>query len=51
MKMSTYLAAWVVGPLELTEPADAGGVPVRIVHVPGKGALTGFAAEVSSATP
>ena len=23
MKMSTYLAAWVVGPLELTEPADA----------------------------
>ena len=47
MKMSTYLAAWVVGPLELTEPADAGGVPVRIVHVPGKGALTGFAVDSS----
>ena len=28
MKMSTYLAAWVVGPLELTEPADARGVPI-----------------------
>jgi puromycin-sensitive aminopeptidase len=47
MKMSTYLAAWVVGPLELTEPADARGVPVRIVHVPGKGALTPFALDVS----
>jgi puromycin-sensitive aminopeptidase len=47
MKMSTYLAAWVVGPLELTEPADAGGVPVRIVHVPGKEALTSFAVDSS----
>jgi puromycin-sensitive aminopeptidase len=47
MKMSTYLAAWVVGPLELTEPADARGVPVRIVHVPGKGHLTSFATESS----
>ena len=36
MKMSTYLAAWVVGPLELSPPADARGVPVRTVHVPGK---------------
>jgi puromycin-sensitive aminopeptidase len=47
MKMSTYLAAWVVGPLELTEPADARGVPVRIVHVPGKRSLTGFAIDSS----
>ncbi len=47
MKMSTYLAAWVVGPLEITEPADARGVPVRIVHVPGKGALTSFALDAS----
>ncbi len=47
MKMSTYLAAWVVGPLELTEPADARGVPVRIVHVPGKGPLTRFAIDAS----
>ena len=47
MKMSTYLAAWVVGRLELSEPADARGVPVRIVHVPGKEHLTPFATEVS----
>jgi puromycin-sensitive aminopeptidase len=47
MKMSTYLAAWVVGRLELSEPADARGVPVRIVHVPGKEHLTAFASEVS----
>ncbi len=47
MKMSTYLAAWVVGRLELSGPADARGVPVRIVHVPGKGHLTSFASEVS----
>jgi len=45
MKMSTYLAAWVVGPLELTEPADAQGVPIRVVHVPGKGHLAPFALE------
>jgi puromycin-sensitive aminopeptidase len=47
MKMSTYLAAWVVGPLELSEPADARGVPIRTVHVPGKGHLTSFASNVS----
>jgi puromycin-sensitive aminopeptidase len=47
MKMSTYLAAWVVGRLELSEPADARGVPIRTVHVPGKGHLTSFAEEVS----
>jgi len=47
MKMSTYLAAWVVGRLELSEPADARGVPVRTVHVPGKGHLTSLASEVS----
>ena len=47
MKMSTYLAAWVVGPLEFSPPSDARGVPVRTVHVPGKGSLADFAAEVS----
>jgi aminopeptidase N len=47
MKMSTYLAAWVVGKLEVTDPADARGVPVRIVHAPGKGHLTGFAIDAS----
>jgi puromycin-sensitive aminopeptidase len=47
MPMSTYLAAWVVGPLEATPPTDASGVPVRVVHVPGKGDLTPFAIETS----
>jgi puromycin-sensitive aminopeptidase len=46
MPMSTYLVAIVVGPLEVTEPVDAGGTPLRIVHVPGKGHLTGFAQEI-----
>ncbi|HYF44821.1 MAG TPA: M1 family metallopeptidase, partial [Acidimicrobiales bacterium] len=46
--MSTYLAAWVVGPLEATEPVDARGVPIRVVHVPGKTHLTPFALDVSA---
>ena len=33
--MSTYLVAWVVGPLEVTAPVDAGGVAVRVAYVPG----------------
>ena len=47
MRMSTYLVAFVVGPLEVTEPVDAGGVPVRIVHRPGKAELTPFALDVA----
>jgi puromycin-sensitive aminopeptidase len=46
--ISTYLVAWVVGPLELTEPVDAGGVEVRVAHVPGRGHLTRFALEVGA---
>ncbi|MDZ7732008.1 MAG: M1 family metallopeptidase [Acidimicrobiia bacterium] len=37
--MSTYLVAFVVGPLEATEPVDVGGTPLRVVHPPGKGHL------------
>jgi puromycin-sensitive aminopeptidase len=47
MVMSTYLVAFVVGRLELTDPVDAGGVPVRVAHVPGKGHLTAFALEAA----
>lgn len=47
MKMSTYLVAFVVGPLDVTEPAMAGDTPVRIVHRPGQGELTSFALEVA----
>jgi len=48
MPMSTYLAAFVVGPLEATEPVDVDGIPLRIVHQPGKGHLTDFALEVGA---
>ena len=47
MKMSTYLVAFVVGPLEISEPAFHRDVPIRIVHRPGQGHLTGFALEVA----
>lgn len=47
MKMSTYLTAWCVGRLEVTEPVMAGGTPVRVIHVPGKGHLAAFAAGVA----
>ena len=45
--MSTYLVAFVVGPLEATEPEDVGGVALRVVHVPGKAKLTGPALDVA----
>ena len=48
MSMSTYLVAFVVGPLEVTEPMDVDGVPVRIVHRPGRGHQTGFALDVAA---
>jgi len=45
MVMSTYLVAFIVGELEATEPVDVDGVPLRVVHVPGKGDLTAFGLE------
>jgi puromycin-sensitive aminopeptidase len=48
MVMSTYLVAFIVGPLEATEPLDVGGVPLRIVHTPGKSDLTPFALAVGA---
>ena len=48
MKMSTYLVAFVVGPLEATEPVTVDGTPLRVVYPPGKGHLTGFALEVGA---
>jgi len=43
MLMSTYLVAFIVGDLEATEPVAVDGVPVRVVHVPGKAHLADFA--------
>ncbi len=48
MPMSTYLVAFVVGPFELTPPADVDGVPLRVAAVPGKSHLTEFAVEVGT---
>ena len=48
MPMSTYLVAFVVGPLEATDPVDVDGVPLRIVHVPCKAHLTPFALEAGA---
>ena len=43
--MSTYLVAFVVGEFVATAPVDA-GTPLRIVHAPGKEALTGWAEKI-----
>jgi puromycin-sensitive aminopeptidase len=42
MVMSSYLTAFVVGRLDATDWIDVDGIPMRIVHVPGKDGLTGF---------
>ncbi|HSL10868.1 MAG TPA: M1 family metallopeptidase [Actinomycetota bacterium] len=48
MKMSTYLVAFVVGPLMLTDPLDVDGVPTRIASRPGKQHLAGFALDAGA---
>jgi puromycin-sensitive aminopeptidase len=48
MPMSTYLVAFVVGPLEATPPVDVDGKPLRVVYPPGKGHLAAFALEVGA---
>ncbi|HXQ60441.1 MAG TPA: M1 family metallopeptidase, partial [Acidimicrobiales bacterium] len=45
--MSTYLVAFVVGPLVTSAPVVVRGTPVRIVHVPGKAELTAYALEAA----
>ncbi len=48
MPMSTYLVAFVVGPLETTETVDVDGIPLRIVHGPGQAPLARFALDVGA---
>jgi puromycin-sensitive aminopeptidase len=48
MVMSTYLVAFCVGPLEVTDPVDVDGIPLRVVHVPGKGHLAAFGLEIGA---
>ena len=46
--MSTYLVAFVVGPLEATDPIDVDGVELRVLTVPGKTRLAGHALEAGA---
>ena len=46
MPMSTYLVAFVVGPLVATAPVDVDGKPLRVVCPTGKEHLADFALEV-----
>ncbi|MGB5186828.1 MAG: M1 family metallopeptidase, partial [Acidimicrobiia bacterium] len=48
IKMSTYLVAFIIGELEVTDPIDVDGNPLRIVYPPGKGRLTDFALDVAA---
>ncbi len=48
MVMSTYLVAFIVGPLEASETVDVDGVPLRVIAPPGKADLTPFALEVGA---
>jgi puromycin-sensitive aminopeptidase len=48
MVMSTYLVAFVVGPLEATAPVLVDGMPLRVIHPPGKAHLADFALEVGA---
>ena len=48
MVMSTYLVAFIVGPLEATKAVDVDGTPLRIVYPPGRGDLTAFGLEVGA---
>ena len=48
MVMSSYLVAFVVGPMEATDWVDVDGIPIRIVHLPGKSGLTEFGLDVAA---
>ncbi|MEY2457367.1 MAG: tricorn protease interacting factor [Acidimicrobiaceae bacterium] len=48
IKMSTYLVAFVIGPLGLTPPTDVRGAPLRIAFPPGNDHLTAFAIDSAS---
>ncbi len=48
MKMSTYLVAFVVGPLVTTATVDVDGVPLRVACVPGREHLATWALEAGA---
>ena len=48
MKMSTYLVAFIVGELDVTDTVDVDGIPLRIAFPPGKDHLTDFALDIAA---
>ena len=48
MHMSTYLVAFIIGPLEASDVVDVDGVPLRVIAPPGKADLTPFALEIGA---
>jgi len=46
-RLSTYLCALAVGPLECSEARSVGSTQIRVWHVPGKGHLTALALEAA----
>ena len=48
MKMSTYLVAFVVGPLALSDVLDADGVPTRVASRPGTEHLAAYALDAGA---
>jgi puromycin-sensitive aminopeptidase len=50
IKMSTYLAAFIVGEIEATPPVLVGKTPLRLWTIPGKQPLTSFGHEIAVAS-
>jgi puromycin-sensitive aminopeptidase len=48
MHMSTYLVAFIVGPLVASKTIDVNGVPLRVITPPGRERLTPFALDVGA---
>ena len=48
MVMSTYLVAWVIGELEVSDTVKGGSTDIRVIHRPGKSDLTAFALECAA---
>lgn len=48
IKMSTYLVAFVIGPLESTKPLQVDSVELSIIYPPGKDKMTDFALEIGA---
>ncbi len=47
MRISSYLLAFIVGDLVIGETVSERGVPIRVIHVPGKEGLDAFALDVA----